>query len=85
METRFDTLRDVESDVWANTLGKRLPEVKAEKVGETLTDVKGASLVYTPAATLEDIEAKAVGKTMGYVEAKRSCYQTWCPRQLRTQ
>ena len=32
-------------EAWANTLAERLAEVKAETIGQTLTAVKGASLV----------------------------------------
>ena len=44
-ETPGDLVRDVEAEASVDTLSYRLPEVKADKVGETLTDVKGASLV----------------------------------------
>lgn len=44
--------------------------MKAEKVGETRTDVKSASLVETLAATLAKVEAKTVSKTLGDVEAE---------------
>lgn len=40
-----DTLRDVEAGGSADKLADRLPMVKADKVGETLTDVKSASLL----------------------------------------
>ena len=40
-----DPVRDVEVEASVDTLAYMLPEVKADKVGETLTDVKGASLV----------------------------------------
>ena len=35
----------MEAEASADTLADRLAEVKAKKVGETLTDVPGASLV----------------------------------------
>ena len=38
-------LSDVKTEAWANTLAERLAEVNAETIGETLTAVKGASLV----------------------------------------
>ena len=44
-ETPGDPVRDVEAEASVDTLAYRLLEVKADKVGETLTDVKGASLV----------------------------------------
>ena len=44
-QRRRRKLSDVNTDAWANTLGERLAEVRAEKIGETLTAVKGASLV----------------------------------------
>ena len=45
VETPGDPVRDVEAEASVDTLAYRLPEVKADKVGKTLTDVKGASLV----------------------------------------
>ena len=44
-QRRRRNLSDVKTDAWANTLAERLAEVKAETIGETLTAVKGASLV----------------------------------------
>ena len=41
-----------------------------EKVCETLTAVKGGSLVEKLAATLAEMKAKAVNKTLGDVEAE---------------
>ena len=38
-------LSDVKTEAWANTLAQRLAEVKAETIGQTLTAVKGVSLV----------------------------------------
>ena len=35
----------MKTEAWANTLAQRFAEVKAETIGETLTAVKGASLV----------------------------------------
>ena len=43
VQTRVDTLRDVEATTSANTLAYRVAEVKANKVDKTLTDVKGVS------------------------------------------
>ena len=44
-ETPVDTLRDLESKESANKLTVRVAELKVEKVGGTLTDVKCASPV----------------------------------------
>jgi len=44
-ETPGDTLPDVEAEASSNTLAARLPKVKPKKVDQTLTDVKGASLL----------------------------------------
>ena len=38
-------MSDVKTEAWANTLAKRLAEIKAKTIGETLTAVKVASLV----------------------------------------
>ena len=38
-------LSDVKTEAWANTLADRLAEVNAETINETLTAVKGTSLV----------------------------------------
>ena len=35
----------MKTEAWANTLAERLAEVKAETIGQTMTAVKGASLV----------------------------------------
>ena len=40
-----ETLCDVEAGGSADKLADRLPKVKADKVGEILTDVKSASLL----------------------------------------
>ena len=40
-----DTLRDMDGKASVNTLADRVREVNADKVGKTLTDVIGASLV----------------------------------------
>lgn len=40
-----DTLCDVEAGESADKLADRLPKVKADKVGEMLTDVKSALLL----------------------------------------
>ena len=40
-----DALRDMDSKASANTLANKVAEVKADKVGETLMDVIGVSLV----------------------------------------
>ena len=46
----------------AETLAKRLQELKARKVGETLTDLKAASPVQTLAPTVGEIKAQTAGK-----------------------
>ena len=51
----------------AETLADRQEELKAGKVGETLKDLKAASLVVTLAATLAEIKAQTVGKTLSDV------------------
>ena len=38
-------LSDVQNEAWGNTLADRVAEVNAETIGETLTAVKGTSLV----------------------------------------
>ena len=48
----------------AETLADRLEELKAGKVGETLTDLKAASPVVTLAPTPADIKAQTPGKTL---------------------
>ena len=40
-------MRDVHAKAFFDTLSDRLAEVKVGKVGETLTDLKAASLVLT--------------------------------------
>ena len=40
-------VRDVQPKAFSDTLSDRLDEVKVGKVGETLTDLKGASPVLT--------------------------------------
>ena len=42
-QTPPNTLRDMDAKALANTLADRVAEVKADKVGETLTNVIGAS------------------------------------------
>ena len=42
-QTPPNTLRDMEAKASGNTLADRVAEVKVDKVGETLTDVIGAS------------------------------------------
>lgn len=44
-ETPGDTLRDVEAEALPDSQADRLEELKAEKVGETIIDLKGASLL----------------------------------------
>ena len=59
----------------AETLAKRLQELKARKVGETLTDLKAASPVQTLAPTVAEIKAQTAGKKH---------LAMLCPRQLST-
>lgn len=54
----------------ADTLADRLAEVKAGKVGETLTDLKAAPPVVTLAHTMAEMEAETIGKTLSDVEAQ---------------
>ena len=51
----------------AETLAKRLEELKAGKVGETLTDLKAASPVLTLARTVAEMKAQTAGKTLSHV------------------
>ena len=44
INTRHQSLAEKEAEASKNTLVNSLPEVKGQKVGETMTDVKGASL-----------------------------------------
>ena len=44
INTMYQSLAEKEAEASKKTLAYSLPEVKAQKVGETLTDVKGASL-----------------------------------------
>ena len=44
------------------TLARRLEELKAGKVGETLTDLKAASPVLTLAPTVAETKAQTAGK-----------------------
>ena len=45
-------VRDVEAHVFSDTLSDWLVDIKVGKVGETLTKLKGASLVLMPFFTL---------------------------------
>ena len=45
INTMHQTLAEEEAEASKDTLPESLAEVKAHKVGETLTDVKGGSLV----------------------------------------
>ena len=60
----------MEAKEYANKLTDRVADVKVEKVGGTLTDVKSASPVYTLVALFAEVDAKTVGKTLGDVEAE---------------
>lgn len=44
INTMQQSLEEKQAEASENTLVDSLPEVKAQKVGETITDVKGASL-----------------------------------------
>ena len=44
INTRHQSLAEKEAEALKNTLVDSVPEVKAQKVGETMTDVQGASL-----------------------------------------
>ena len=44
INTMHQSLAEKETEASKNTLADSLPEVKAQKVGETMTDVKGESL-----------------------------------------
>ena len=44
INTMHQSLAEKEAEASKNTLVNSLPEVKGQKVGETMTDVKGASL-----------------------------------------
>ena len=46
----------------AETLANRLEELKAGKVGKTLTDLKAASPVLTLAPTVAEMKAQTAGK-----------------------
>ena len=54
----------MEAEVLAETLADRLEELKAGKVGETLTDLKAASPVVTLATSLAEMNSQAAGKTL---------------------
>ena len=45
-QTTVENLRDIDGKAAANTLAYSVEEVNAVKVGKTLTDVIGASLVW---------------------------------------
>ena len=44
INTMHQSLAEKQAEASKNTLVDSVPEVKAQKVGETMTDVKGASL-----------------------------------------
>ena len=60
----------MKTKAWATTLADRVAEVNVETINETLTAVKGTSLVKKLAATLAKMKLKAVNKTLGDVEAE---------------
>ena len=51
----------------AETLAKRLEELKAGKVGKTLTDLNAASPVLTLAPTVAEMKPQTDGKTLSHV------------------
>ena len=53
---------DVEAQALAETLADRLEELKAGKVGNTLTNLKAASPVVTLAPTLTEMIAQTAKK-----------------------
>lgn len=68
---------DVEAKAYSDTLSDRLAEVKAEKVGETLTDLKAVSPVLTLAPTLVSAPGvasmgQAVVKTQADTQTKKT-------------
>ena len=44
INTMHQSLEEKQAEASEKTLADSLPQVKAQKVGETITDVKGASL-----------------------------------------
>ena len=52
-----------------HTLDNKLPEVGAERSGDTLGDVEAEALVDTLASTLLLVESETVSDTLGDVEA----------------
>ena len=56
-KTSGDTLRDVEPKVLVETLANRLKELKAGKIGDTLTDLKA-----TLSPTLAEMKAQTAKK-----------------------
>ena len=62
----------MEAEALAEKLVDRLEELKAGKVGETLTDLKAASPVVILAPTPADIKTQTTGKTVSDVVAQAS-------------
>ena len=73
-ETPGDTLRNLEAKALPDKLGDMLPEVKALKVGETLTALNFTSPVLTLAPMLAEIRAETAGKSLSDVEAPALVY-----------
>ena len=62
----------------AETLANRLEELKAGKVGKTLTDLKAASPVLTLAPTVAEMKAQTAGKK----HCAMLCPRQWTKRKL---
>ena len=63
----------METKVLVETLANRLKELKAAKIGETLTDLKATSPVLTLALTLAERKAQT---------AKKETKLCWSTRKL---
>ena len=70
INTMHQSLAEKEAEACKNTLVDSLPEVKAQKVGETMTVVKGASLFYSWSRHFNSLDGKTVNKTRGDGQAK---------------
>ena len=71
INTMQQNLAEKVAEAPTDTLTDSLAEVKAQKVGETLKDVKRASLFSLWSRRYQRVDAKTVGKTLGDVEAKQ--------------
>ena len=67
----------MDAEALHETLAYRLEELKAGKVGYTLTDLKAASPVVTQAPTLAEMTAQTAAKTQSML-----CYRHWSKRKL---